>query len=45
MQAMYSTQLEVCRDNQVSQASEVAKEVVCKMCPQVFRKESDKKHY
>ena len=40
--AVYRTD---CRENQVSQASEVAKEVVCELCSRAFRRESDKKHH
>ena len=41
----YCTGLEICRDDQTSQASEVAKEVLCELCSRSFRKESDKKRH
>ena len=41
--AVYHTWLEDCKENQVSQASEVAKEVVCELCSRAFGRESDKK--
>ena len=40
--AVYHTGLKECRENQMSQAFEVAKEMVRELCSRAFRRESDK---